>query len=405
MLVTLDDIERRLAKSFVVKTEKKSCKDVRIAIDPRGGFMRRWDVVMIMCLLFTATVTPFEIAFLSPDADGTLSDEEKKALSKTIPIEDPLYWINRVVDLLFMIDMGVNFFLAFFDEDEGQWVFVNKRIVLRYLKGWWIIDLVSILPYEMMGLLFDNDALSSLSILRVVRLLRLIKLVRVFRASRLFKRWELSMDMSYSNLSLLKFLILVFTSVHWIACAWQLGPSLENAEENWLTSVDLHDTAPGDKYVACIYVAIIALPMGVGDIVPVTTAERVLCIAIMLIGGSIYAYVIGAICGVVSMRDPATTEFHQTMDHLNTFLAEINTPQPKRREIREYFHHCRQLFRSQYYNNLLLQMSPKLRGDIALHSHQQWVSQISFFRAESEEERQMFITSIALQVHKQSATP
>lgn len=179
-----------------------------------------------------------------------------------------------------------------------------------------------------MGPALNSDALANLKILRIVRLLRLIKLVRVFRASRLIKRWEMSMDMSYSNLSLLKFLVLVAISVHWvraphqrsdgcacsvyalaphqlvppvklltqpalvslqIACAWQLGPTMEDAEENWLTSMDLQDSPAFDRYVTCVYVAIIALPMGVGDIVPVTTAERVLCIWMMLIGGSIYA--------------------------------------------------------------------------------------------------------------------
>ena len=184
-------------------------------------------------------------------------------------------------------------------------------------RGWFTIDLVSILPFEFVGPALNSDALANLKILRIVRLLRLIKLVRVFRASRLIKRWEMSMDMSYSNLSLLKFLVLVAISVHWvrwrpplhpqsapyfpahfvltptfctqIACAWQLGPTMEGAEENWLTSMDLQDSPAFDRYVTCVYVAIIALPMGVGDIVPVTTAERVLCIWMMLIGGSIYA--------------------------------------------------------------------------------------------------------------------
>lgn len=66
---------------------------------------------------------------------------------------------------------------------------------------------------------------------------------------------------------------------------------MEDAEENWLTSMDLAESPALDRYITCVYVAIIALPMGVGDIVPVTTAERVLCIWMMLIGGSIYAYV------------------------------------------------------------------------------------------------------------------
>lgn len=398
--VTLEDIERRLAKSFVYRgTQKRGCRDMKISIDPRGSFTKRWDLVMIACLIWTALVTPYEIAFL-PDSDR-----------ESLPL---LWWLNRIVDMSFAIDMAVNFALGFFDDEEGQWVFENKRIAIRYLKGWFSIDLISILPFEDIGKATESEELSNLAILRTIRLLRLIKLARVFRASRLFKRWELSMDMSYSTLSLIKFLVLVFISVHWMASAWRLGPSLESAPDNWIRSVfddgdtegrEDEATAPFDLYMSCVYVAIIALPMGVGDIVPVTTAERVLCIAMMLIGGSIYAYVIGAICGVVSTRDPATTEFHQTMDHLNTFLAEINTPQKKRREIREYFHHCRQLFRSQYYHELLYQMSPKLRGDVALHCHRQWVEQITFFRAESEEERSLFITHIALTLKLEAYAP
>jgi len=122
--ITLEHIERRLAKSFVVKTEKKSCKDVRISIDPRDGFMRRWDVVMILCLMFTALVTPYEIAFLAEESEKSTYE----------PLKDWLFWVNRMVDFLFFVDMIINFFLGFFDEDEGQWVFENKRIVLRYVR-------------------------------------------------------------------------------------------------------------------------------------------------------------------------------------------------------------------------------------------------------------------------------
>lgn len=37
----------------------------------------------------------------------------------------------------------------------------------------------------------------------------------------------------------------------------------------------------------------------------------------MLLGASIYAYVVGAVCGIVSGLDEATSKFHQTMDQLN----------------------------------------------------------------------------------------
>lgn len=44
-------------------------------IDPRETFMKYWDVVMLLCLIFVALVTPFEISFLTspPTALGVLN--------------------------------------------------------------------------------------------------------------------------------------------------------------------------------------------------------------------------------------------------------------------------------------------------------------------------------------------
>ena len=45
----------------------------------------------------------------------------------------------------------------------------------------------------------------QLSIIRFVRLARLVKLMRVLRVGRIFKRWESTMNIHYSVLSLAKF--------------------------------------------------------------------------------------------------------------------------------------------------------------------------------------------------------
>jgi hypothetical protein len=47
-------------------------------------FFKRWDVAMVLALMFTATVTPFEVAFLSTDFNT-------------------MFLVNRFVDLIFLI--------------------------------------------------------------------------------------------------------------------------------------------------------------------------------------------------------------------------------------------------------------------------------------------------------------
>ena len=62
------------------------------------------------------------------------------------------------------------------------------------------------------------------------------------------------------------------------------------------------------QYVTALYWSVMTLTtIGYGDVAPVTLGEQCLCIFAMLLGGSIYAYVIGAVCGIVSSMDEATT--------------------------------------------------------------------------------------------------
>ena len=72
------------------------------------------------------------------------------------------------------------------------------------------------LPFDLLGIVFDSDAFQQLRILRVVRLMRLLKLARILRASRIFRRWENQINLSYSVMSLIKFMLAVTTISHWV---------------------------------------------------------------------------------------------------------------------------------------------------------------------------------------------
>ena len=85
--------------------------------------MRKWDVVMLTLLLFTALVTPYEVAFMTTSLNF-------------------LFILNRLVDVLFLKDLCMNFFVAQLDEMEGTWIVRHKALAYKYLSGWFSIDLV-----------------------------------------------------------------------------------------------------------------------------------------------------------------------------------------------------------------------------------------------------------------------
>ena len=123
--------------------------------------------------------------------------------------------VNRLVDGIFIIDLILQFFLMYqtsSDSEAGaRWVDSPKQIVKHYLKGWFALDLFSILLMTIDFITItssggggdscgsdqevevrddEESSLTALRVLRVLRALRLIKLVRLVRSSRMFTRWQ-----------------------------------------------------------------------------------------------------------------------------------------------------------------------------------------------------------------------
>ena len=130
------------------------------------------------------------------------------------------------------------------------------RIRSHYLKSWFCIDLVSILPFDSVSLATQNDKLSQMMAVRLIRLLRLAKLARILRAGRMFKRWEMSIPISYAWQGLYKFVVRVVVCAHWIACCWRMVLQFEDKDEyadSWLSNDNANGARPHHVFV--LYVA------------------------------------------------------------------------------------------------------------------------------------------------------
>lgn len=64
------------------------------------SFLNKWDFITMAALLYTMTLTPFEAAFL-PAQVGPLA------------WRDPWFIVNRCLDLIFFVDMLLQFFIAY----------------------------------------------------------------------------------------------------------------------------------------------------------------------------------------------------------------------------------------------------------------------------------------------------
>ena len=96
-------------------------------IHPDGFFKKIWDVVMIILLLYTATLVPYKISF----AD----DIHEMGVSQ----------FDIFVDVLFAIDIIVNFITPY-EKYDGSLQTNHKKIAIRYFFGAFPIDFVACIP-------------------------------------------------------------------------------------------------------------------------------------------------------------------------------------------------------------------------------------------------------------------
>ena len=183
-------------------------------LNPTGKLMTYWDFFTLGALFFTATVTPYEVClmWLAP----TWSDGAAVWLT-------PLFVFNLFVNLIFMVDIVFNFFLPYKEPilKGGGLVKSHRRIMLHYLQGWFALDIISVIPIDLILMGVDTtevEGAAMLGAIRMLRLLRLIKLTRILRASRIFSRWENKISLSYGNRSLIMLAVGVLLLLHWFAC-------------------------------------------------------------------------------------------------------------------------------------------------------------------------------------------
>jgi potassium voltage-gated channel Eag-related subfamily H protein 7 len=237
---------------------------------------------------YTAYVTPFDVAFLETKLNF-------------------MFALNCTVDFCFLVDMIKCFFTSYFDADAQMWVVDLADIRSRYLKSWFAIDFVSILPFDAIGLTMDSDSMTQARLIRLIRLMRLLKLLRLLRGVRIFERWQDEIGITYAARNLVKFAIMVVTLIHWMGCGLRLLPDLLTHRDpsgtliNWLESthsngLPLASSTPSRQYAIAMYWAAMTLTtIGYGDVPATNTSEAVFMTICMVFSSGVYAYTIGEV--------------------------------------------------------------------------------------------------------------
>lgn len=148
-------------------------------------------------ILFSVLVVPLRIGF-------ALQDPPNMSFA---------YILDWIVDVMFGIDIIANFRTAYFD-NHGVLVTDLGRIRRNYMRGFFIIDFVSTVPFDRI-LPVGRGA----KLIRVLRLVRLFKLLRLFRIGRAIESLQ-EMGVPVRAIHSTKLILQLSFLAHLLACGW-----------------------------------------------------------------------------------------------------------------------------------------------------------------------------------------
>ncbi|XP_077636505.1 voltage-gated inwardly rectifying potassium channel KCNH6 isoform X3 [Crocuta crocuta] len=293
-------------------------------------FKAVWDWLILLLVIYTAIFTPYSAAFLLSDQD----ESQRMDCGYTC---SPLTVVDLIVDIMFVVDIVINFRTTYVNTND-EVVSHPRRIAIHYFKGWFLIDMVAAIPFDL--LIFHTGSDETTTLIGLLKTARLLRLVRVARKLDRYSEY---------GAAVLFLLMCTFALIaHWLACICSL------------TSV------------------------GFGNVSPNTNSEKVFSICVMLIGSLMYASIFGNVSAIIQRLYSGTARYHTQMLRVKEFIRFHQIPNPLRQRLEEYFQHAWSYTNGIDMNAVLKGFPECLQADICLHLHRALLQHCPAFRGASK---------------------
>jgi hypothetical protein len=304
--------------------EERAC----LTINPDKGFRIFWEVVGILVIGWVTLSLPFKLAFLSEELNN----------------RDPAFVFQLFVDMFFIIDVILNFYTGYRDENE-RLILDGRAIRRHYLHGWFFIDFVGAIPFDYIIFIFWGQyytALQGTKALRILKLVRLLRLLKITNLYRFFGRLE--ERLSQNTVRVFKLILSLLLWLHFDACMYFLVARQHQlddgsfAEDSWVTANNLQDRPHLEQYLFSLWIVQShMLSVTYGPTNPVRIEEVICTMLSMMAGAALYAGIIGTTASIIQNSDPSGAEFYRQWDELKAFMKYKEVPAELRDRLRKFF--------------------------------------------------------------------
>ena len=277
----------------------------------------RWDFYIMIMMVLAALLTPWQLAFVE---------------------KDTVEWIivNAIIDISFLIDIVVTFNTAFFDENKLLMVTDKCTIAKQYIRFWFWLDLLSIIPFDLIISHTSNGDMGNVAkisrvskLYKMVRMLRMIKMIRIFKdRKKIMANLDKAMNTNAGSERILFYLFGFVLFNHTFSSIWIMLASFDE-RNNWRSAfrdkfLDADGNSPVDTYgdgdwyiVALYFIATTVTTVGYGDLGPMNNIERGFCNVLMFIGVVTFSFATGALGSMIASSNNEKAKLQEKLDLLS----------------------------------------------------------------------------------------
>ncbi|NWZ31591.1 KCNH1 protein, partial [Asarcornis scutulata] len=374
-------------------------------------FKTTWDWIILILTFYTAILVPYNVSFKTK--------------------QNNVAWlvVDSIVDVIFLVDIVLNFHTTFVGP-AGEVISDPKLIRMNYLKTWFVIDLLSCLPYDVINAFENVDEVSILvplpppnynltfgtgegrrkkwMLLGISSLFSSLKVVRLLRLGRVARKLDHYIEYGAAVLVLL---VCVFgLAAHWLACIWYSIGDYEVIDEDtntirtesWLYQLGMSIGTPyrfntsgfgkweggpskDSVYISSLYFTMTSLTsVGFGNIAPTTDGEKIFAVAMMMIGSLLYATIFGNVTTIFQQMYANTNRYHEMLNSVRDFLKLYQVPKGLSERVMDYIVSTWSMSRG-IDTEKVLQICPKdMRADICVHLNRKVFKEHPAFRLASD---------------------
>ncbi|XP_013620954.1 PREDICTED: potassium channel KAT2-like [Brassica oleracea var. oleracea] len=286
-----------------INQSTKLRKHIISPFDPR---FRAWEMWLVILVIYSAWICPFEFAFITYKKDA-------------------LFIVDNIVNGFFAIDIVLTFFVAYLDSHSYLLVDNPKKIAIRYLSTWFAFDVCSTAPFQSLSLLFNYNG-SEIGF----RVLSMLRLWRLRRVSSLFARLEKDIRFNYFWTRCTKLISVTLFAVHCAGCFnYLIAEQYPDPTKTWIGAVypNFKEASLWSRYVTALYWSITTLTTtGYGDLHAENPREMLFDVFYMLFNLGFTSYLIGNMTNLVVHWTSRTRTFRDTVRAASEFASRNQLP-------------------------------------------------------------------------------